>query len=285
MKYFIIFLFFANTCFAHKIVIKNQDGKNIANVSIFLVKETNELIAITDSLGEAEILLEDNGKYLLHLVGYADLSLTGLQIKKEKSVRLDEFVNHLEEVSIGLKKPKTIKISSRQNGYNWGFPNSFKTVIEKVVPIKIEEEGFLNKFTLSLAGNSSHNTRIFRFVLFENINELPGRLFVEERIEGLISGNEMVFDLSKLYLLLKKGNYFIGFETTSSGSFDQREAKEAKKNEGWISGSTKIKSKALKESVSYIRRNLSSWEKDNGNIKGSQMYINMAYELEMDIVN
>jgi len=285
MKYFFIFLLSINTCLAQKIIVKDESGNALANVSIFLVQETNSIIAVTDSIGEAEISLDDNAKYLLHLVGYADLSLTGIQIKKGKSIRLDEFVNHLEEVVIGLKKSKTIKIISQQTGFNWGFPNSLKSVIEKVVPIKIDQEGFLKKFTLSLAGNSNHNTRIFRFILFENVNGLPGRFFVEENIEGVILGHKMVFDLSKLYLLLKNGSYFIGFETANNGSFDQREVKEAKKNEGWISGSTQIKSKFIKNSISYIRRNLSVWEKDNGNIQGSQMYLNMAYELEMDIVN
>ncbi len=259
----------------------------LAGVSVFKMEKENAIQAITDSDGQAELLLEENKSYLFHLIGYEDLVLSVNELKRNSTVILAEQISQLKEVAIGKTKYQHVVIRSKQKGFRWGFPSIFKTTVEKVVNIPVTKAGFLKKFSVPIHQKSALPLRKYEFVLYEIDHAgKPGKLLITEVVKGTTLKGKMVFDLIAQNIFLPTGNYFFGFETRFSGAFDANEIKQSGQKEGWIIASTSFDFKALETPVSFRRFNLGHWEKDKtsggGGIK--EYYLNMGYELEMDVI-
>lgn len=275
MRLLIALLLIWNCTLAQKISVKDQQGRALEGVSVYTLAEQNNLIAITAANGECILLLDANAKYLFHLVGYSDVTLTASELKdKHGVVLLSQAVIPLNQITISKNNKnlriKRIAYKPRAN-YLWGFPNNFKTTIDKVISIPITEAGYLKDFKLFIREENKQTHRSFQFVLFENNNGKPGKSLITETIIGQLKGNEMVFNLSPLSIYLAEDQYFFGFETINNGHFDQEEPKRMKKG-AWVGASIQIRSREDETQNCHIRSNLQVWNKAK---------LAMQYELEL----
>ncbi|RYG20341.1 MAG: hypothetical protein EOO07_05060 [Chitinophagaceae bacterium] len=275
MKLFIALLLVCNCCFAQKIIVKDQQGKALENVSVYALAEQNNLIGITSASGESNLLNSASATYLFHLVGYTDVILTASALEQKQGVvLLSQVIIPLKEVTISKKsgklRSKKIAYKPRVN-YLWGFPNNFKTTIDKVIAVAISEAGYVKQFTLSIRNENKQRHRSFQLVIFENSNGKPGKSLMSETVIGELIGTKMVFTLTPLNMYLADGHYFFGFETIPSQYFDQEEAKKMQKG-AWVGATIQIKCRADETQNSYIRSNLKAW---------NRIKIAMQYELEL----
>ncbi|WP_316785867.1 hypothetical protein [Pedobacter frigiditerrae] len=257
MKYFFIFLLSINTCLAQKISVKDESGNALANVSIFLVEKDNSLIGITDNEGFSEIALTQNASYLFHLLGFEDLILPYSVIKGNNEVRLKNAINQLEDVVVAYSKSNILKIKNTPSNRFWSYPNFSNATLNKVIQIKVDSAGFLNKLTFPIKLQDKANVSDYRFVLFKDDNGKPSSALINESIVGKIDKKKLQFDLKSLNFYLEKGSYFFGFEAITPANFIKKEGEQYKKGK-WVTVPLVI-TNSIDTAKTYIRHNLGEW--------------------------
>jgi hypothetical protein len=257
MKYFFVFLLLINTCFAQKIVVKDESGNALTNVSIFSVNKDNSLIGITNEEGYSEISLTQNASYLFHLLGFEDLRLSYSTINSKKEIVLKTAINQLEDVVVAYSKSNIFKIKNVSAKGSWTDVNFSNSSLEKVIQIKVDSNGFLNKFTFPIKVQDKANVSDYRFVLFKDDNGKPANALINESIIGKIDKNKLQFDLKSLNFYLEKGSYFFGFEAITPANFIKKEGEQFKKGK-WITVPLVIIN-SLDTAKTYIRHNLGEW--------------------------
>ncbi|TCC93573.1 hypothetical protein EZ428_02035 [Pedobacter frigiditerrae] len=286
MKYFVIFLLLLNTCFAQKIVVKDESGNLLANVSIFLVEKDNSLIGITNNEGFSEISLNKNASYLFHLLGFEDVKLPYSAINSMREIVLKSALNELEDVVVAYAKSNILKIKNTPADRFWSYPNFSNAALNKVIQIKVDSAGFLNKLTFPIKVQDKSNVSDYRFVLFKDDNGKPGKALINESIVGNMDKKKLQFDLKSLNFYLEKGSYFFGFEALTPANFIKREGEQFKKGK-WVTVPLVIIN-SLDTAKTYIRHNLGEWlvetefKFENGK-RTTQLSKGrfLAYELEM----
>ncbi len=256
MKYFIFFLLLFNTCVAQKITVKNQEGENLANVSVFLVGTTNSLIGITNGSGISEISVVPSSSYLFHLLGYEDLRVAGSRLG-QNAIILKSATHQLEEIVIGYSKFNIFKVKNIPGNRTWSYPNFSQASLNKVIQIKIDSAGFLNKLTFPIKIQDKSNVSDYRFVLFKDENGKPGEALANENIIGKIDKRTLQFNLKESNLYIEEGSYFFGFEALTPASFIKKEG-ELKK--GKLVTIPLLITNSSDTSKTYIRYNLGEWQ-------------------------
>lgn len=257
MKYFFVFLLLINTCFAQKIVVKDESGKALANVSIFLVEKSNSLIGITNNEGFSEITLTQNASYLFHLLGFEDLQLSSSAINSKNEVTLKTAINELEDVVVAFSKYNIVKIKNVPANGSWTSVNFSNASLNKVIQIKVDSAGFLNKLAFPIKVQDKANVSDFRFVLFKDNNGKLGDALINESIVGKIDKEKLQFDLRSLNFYLEKGSYFFGFEAITPANFIKKEGEQYKKGK-WVTVPLVI-TNSIDTAKTYIRHNLGEW--------------------------
>lgn len=284
MKYFFIFLLLINTCFAQQIAVKDDTGHGLANVSIFLIEKENSLIGITNDEGFSEISLKQDASYLFHLLGFEDLRLSYTAIFAKPTIVLNSAVNQLEDVVVAYSKSNSYKIKNMPSGSFWTYANFLKSSLNKIIQIKVDSAGFLNRLTFPIKIQDNENVGEYRFVLFKDDNGKPTDALINESILGKIDKKKMQFDLKSLNFYLEKGSYFFGFEVISPVGFTKKE------HELRVNGKPVLAPLLIRNSSdsgkTYVRENFGEWktEMENGFEKGRKVTFPstfLAYELEI----
>lgn len=291
MRLLIFFLLLiTNVCLSQEIItVKNKTGQNLSDVSIFSLSESNSLRGITDSTGTVKLTLNENEKYLFHLLGYTDKIFTAKELKNMPNIKLEHAFYQLNEVVIGKQKTKLFKIVNKPGNWSLGETNTVKTTFERVTPIKIEKSGFLYKFSLHVHQNFPGEVRIFRFIMINDNNGLPGNSIMNTSIIGNLKQKKMIFNLDSLGIFIEKGSYYIGYETQNSGKANNNFKKIKTKNGVWKSYPVVfVEGKSTNSPKAFVRSNLKDWSVGkfaSESIKAQNVnkYWDIAYELEMRI--
>lgn len=279
-----------NVCFSQETInVTNITGQKLSDVSVFQLLESNSLLGITDSTGNVKLTLNENQKYLFHLLGYTDRTFTGQELKSSPIVRLATAVYQLNEVVVGKSKTKLIKIVNKPGNWSLGEANTVQTTFERVVPIRIEKSGFLYKFSLYAYQNFPGEVRAFRFIMLNDNHGTPGNSLMNTSINGNLRKGKMVFNLDSLGTFIEKGTYYIGYETQNTGKPNTNFKKVDTKNGVWIKyPMVYIKGKNVNSPKAFVRSNLKDWSLGEigyagGKDKSEKKYMDFAYELEMQI--
>jgi hypothetical protein len=281
MKLLIALLLFSNCCLAQQqFFVKNDHQQALEGVSVFLVSKANRLIGIADSVGAVKIKLEKDSTYLFHLLGYNDLLLSADQLKKSNFVQLKSVQYTLNEISIKKAKYKQVKLVNKPKNYNFGAHNGIPSVIQYVTRIAIEKPAFLNRFKLFAYQPIKGEVRKFQFIIFKDDQGKPGEQLFLENIVGILKNDRMVFDMTKISPFLEAGTYFMGYECLSTN------ADKIKPTDGpnRLSGYIMVKGKTIDTPNMYGRWNFKEWKPSMIVIPRLGKYVDMGYELEMDVV-
>jgi hypothetical protein len=277
MKLLIALILFSNFCFAQKINIKNGQQLPLEGVSVFLSGHKNKLIAISDSFGTVNIDIQKDSTYLFHLLGYDDLSINASKLQKSNSIVLKSLSYRLNQIDIKKTRYKHVQLISKPGKFNFGAENTIRSVNQFVTTIEIEKAGFLNKFKLFAYQFRKGIPRKFQLIIFKSQDAKPGEQIFIENVEGILVKNRLVFDLSKFAPFLDSGTYFIGYQSMANDDFDQTKVSDY--------SFIMIKGKTIDVPRMYGRWNLKEWMPTRIVIPAKGKFTDMAYELEMDVIN
>lgn len=289
MRLFFVFFLLSKLCLAQKtLIVRSSTDEKLAGISIFKISSANNSLAgITDSLGTVSINLEENQKYLFHLLGYTDKVLSTEQLKESSMIVLEGSAYQLDEVNINPKKLKLVEFKTKPGNWNFGESNYLKQVFDRVMSLEIKAPGFLKSFKLYATQRGEGDVRIFKFVLFDDQNGIPGKLLLDKTVSGVLKGQKIIFDLTSLGLYLENGHYFIGYETLNNGSFDfnlLKKLQNRKPNEYIREPMISVKGKKTDKEKAFVRNNLKDWKPfDLPTLKDGRLFFEFAYELEMNV--
>ncbi|WP_461788790.1 peptidase associated/transthyretin-like domain-containing protein [Pedobacter sp.] len=284
---FLIFLLLTTPALAQTIFsIKDENKAPISGASVFLMGDENKLIAISDSIGTLQIKLIEKSSYLIHLIGYEDKICSNIELASNQTVVLKSNIYQLNEIVVPPVKLKRVKLINKPENWSFGESNNVKTTFERVTPVLIENEGYLRRFTLFTNQNIKGEVRIFRFIIHENDNGIPGKSVINKNVIGAIKDGKMIFDLDSLGLFLNSGSYYIGYETQNNGNFSNHAKKlETKKGTYLEYPMIFIKGKSTSDPKAFYRSNLKNWVEMTWSDEkaGKKGFNDFAYELEMDV--
>ncbi|RZK59969.1 MAG: hypothetical protein EOO91_03205 [Pedobacter sp.] len=284
MKFFFVFLLLINTCSAQKIIVRDESGNALANVSILLLEKENSLIGITDNEGVLDVALTQKASYLFHLLGFEDLQLSYSAILAKPDIVLNSSVNQLADVVVAYSKSNSYKIKNIPSSSFWAHANFSKSSVNKIIQIKIDSAGFLNKLSFPVKSQDSENVSDYRFVLFKDDNGKPTDALINESIVGKIDSKKLQFELKSLNFYLEKGSYFFGFEAITPAGFTKKEREVLVKRKPVL---VPLLIKNSSDSgKTYVRENFGEWktEIESGFEKGKKVTFPskfLAYELEI----
>ena len=284
MKLLISLLFLTTTyCFSQeKITVQNTSESPLSDVSVFKISESNVLAGITDSLGTIKLALNDNQKYLFHLLGYIDRAVTAGELRNSPIVKLENAVYQLNTVGVRNQKLQFFKIRNKPGNWAVAEANTVKTTFERVTAIKIDKSGFLSKFSLYAHQNFAGEVRIFRFIMLNDDNGKPGSSIINTSVIGSLNAGKMIFKLDSLGTFIEKGTYYIGYETQNSGRPNAVFKELNTKNGVFLNyPMVFIRGKYVNTPKAFVRTNLKNWQSTHA--PGDKKFIDYAYELEMRI--
>lgn len=284
VRYLLFFALIFNQCYAQKIAIKNDRNEPIAGVSVFLTSKNNTLIAISDSFGNAAVDIKNEATYLFHLLGHTDLKLTAQQLRSNPNVTLQSAQYHLNELNVKRSKYKNLKLVNRPGKFSFGAENSIRATFQNVTPIEIKHPGFLREFKLFAFQQIKGPTRKFRLVIFKAADGKPDEPLTFQITQGVLKGSRLIFDLATKSPFLEKGTYFIGYESVNDPAEFYGNAVSAA-DRAKMYPYVMIKGKEVNEPKMFTRWNLAEWKPIRITIPNQGKFIEMAFELEMDVIN
>ncbi len=288
MKFLVILLLFAvpTTTFAQKIfIVTDEHNAPILGASVFLMGNTNELVAVSDEKGTVKLNLDENSQYLVHSLGYIDAQYNTAQLNETSIIILKESTYQLKEVKAGTLSSFTIKQPLTQKVIIDAPQDANK---QRVTFIKIDSPGYLKNLKLFCKVQVKEVVPDYRFILLSEKNGMPDSVLVPLFIEGKKSKREIVFDLSKTNYYLEKGTYFIGYETFNGKAILKKQIHYNKNKQQFTIVPLVIYCSDVQK-ISYERTNLSKWYSPKYGIRGEDGKLiwkdnfdkNFAYELEL----
>lgn len=284
MRFLCLLLLTFNLAAAQTAVqLKDAEGKKLASVAILKIGTSNTLISITDSTGISNGDFEKQAKYLFHLLGFEDQILSGTEISRLREVSLNAVVNKISDVDVKKTNYKRITLLNKPGNFAIGESNSIKQLLERVTLVNFTNAGFLNSYTLFGFQKKPGTARIFRFVLYSSVNGIPGSALARLDEKGILNKGRMTFKLANQGIYLERGEYFIGYETSTSLEFSN--SKTLQTPAGVRSSNDEpifIKGKTSELPKAFVRYNLSKWTLMSSLVKEKNEYHEMAYQLELN---
>lgn len=201
------------------------------------------------------------------------------------SVILKSTSYKLEQVPIKKTKYKTLKIINKPGKLSFGAENSVKSTMQSVTFLRLEKPGFLKAFKLFAFRPEKDNMRTIRFLIFKAENGVPGTQVAIKPVKGILNSARLTFDLHEFSPFLPAGDYFIGYESVSNNGefYDTAPSTHAFPKRDYPF--TMIRGKVVKEPRMYTRWNLKEWNPASAKAYQNGSFLDIAYELEMDVVN
>lgn len=286
MKYLLFFALIANAGYAQKIAVKNKTQQPLSGVSVFLIAANHSLVGITDSLGFVQIDLQKNSNYVFHLLGFKDASYSTITLQNLPVVVLEELPQQLMKIDVRKTKYQRHLVANAPADVVFSAERNIKFEVQNVSQLTVVKPGFLKEFRLYADRSKKEPMRKLRLLVFENKDGQPGREVFAHRVAGSLRRGMFVFDLHQLGVFLDAGNYFIGYEAFSDlATFKLNKSAQLSINQPRQYPYTMLKGKSSEWPKMFTRFNLEKWMPVQYLKNGQKMYIDMGYELEMDVLN